>query len=61
MDLPEIAGEIVIYKNGCFKKVRRWLKGKHPKLGVITWGLSGWETIQDIEIIDANRFSVLPQ
>lgn len=47
----EIVGKQIIYQNNSFLRIKRWIKGKHPQLGVITLGLTGWETIQEIDII----------
>ena len=45
----EVLDEKVTYKSGCFERGQRWLRGIHPKLGVISRGLTGWETVQDFE------------
>jgi hypothetical protein len=47
----EILGEQVIERNGDRKKVRRWLRGKHPELGKIIRGYTGYETVQEVEVI----------
>ena len=51
----EILDEHVLYQNNSFKRVRRWLRGKHPKLGVLSMGgITGeWETIQVTDVIMA--------
>lgn len=45
----EVLDELILYKSGCFERGRRWLRGQHPKLGVIAWGYTGWETVQDFD------------
>ena len=40
----EMVHEEIIYSNGSFLHVRRWVKGKHPHLGKILYGFTGWET-----------------
>jgi len=47
----EILDEQIFYKQGCFEKGRRWIKGCHPELGVLVHGWSGWETVQDFDRI----------
>lgn len=47
----EILDEQIIQKSGCFERGRRWLRGRHPKLGTIVWGLTGWETMQEFDRI----------
>ena len=42
----EILGEQFIERN----RVRRWLRGKHPDLGAVIQGYTGWETVQELEI-----------
>jgi hypothetical protein len=57
----EILDEHVLYQSGCFKRVKRWLLGKHPKLGVLARsGITGeWETIQETDVIMAmHKFTV---
>ena len=55
----EILDEHVLYQKDCFRKVRRWLRGKHPELGVLHVGYSGWETIQEVEVmIPTHTFTV---
>jgi hypothetical protein len=48
---PEILDTHIIYQQNSFAIVRRWLRGAHPNLGVITWGWTGFETIQEKCII----------
>lgn len=56
----EVLDEQITYKSGCFERGRRWLKGKHPKLGSIAWGYTGWETVQDFDRIrPMNTFTVI--
>ena len=47
-----ILDEQVLYQSGSFRKVRRYVKGKHPHLGPMLVGWSGgWETIWETEVI----------
>ena len=48
---PEILDEHILYKNGSYERVRRWFRGRHPKLGVLVQGYTGWETIQEYDRI----------
>ena len=48
---PELLSEVTVHKNGSFCIVRRWYRGKHPHLGTIIWGLTGWETYQEAYVI----------
>lgn len=56
----EILDEEIIFQRGCFKRVRRWLKGAYPGLGVIIKGFTGQETVieQDV-IVPMGRFQVI--
>lgn len=47
----EVLGEEVIHESGSYKRVRRWLRGWHPKLGVLTWGWAGRETVAELDIV----------
>lgn len=48
---PELLGTIVLHQSGSFMQVRRYYRGIHPALGVITWGLTGWETMVETSVI----------
>ncbi len=51
----EILSEELLYKQGSFRKVKRWLRGKHPSLGILIpphVGLSGdWETMVELSLV----------
>lgn len=47
----EILGEEILSQNGSFRRVRRWVRGVHPELGVIVQGYTGWETMMDVDVI----------
>lgn len=47
----EILDEHILHKSGCFERVRRWIRGCHPKLGVLIQGHTGWETVQEYDRI----------
>jgi len=49
--MDEVLSEEVLYRNGVFLEVRRWLKGIHPEKGKVCWGWTGWETVQEISLI----------
>lgn len=53
-----ILDEQVLYSNGKYKRVRRWLEGKHPHLGKLHHGWTGWETIQEVDVIEFHTFDV---
>lgn len=56
----EIVNETVLYssESGTFKKIRRWVRGWHPKLGKLLWGYTGQETEIDIDVICSKTFMV---
>jgi hypothetical protein len=51
MFTPEVLDEQVIFEHGHFQRVRRWWRGIHPDKGVVIRGLSGWETVEEIDRI----------
>jgi len=58
----EMVGEQILYSNGSLSRVRRWIKGQHPHLGKIIYGLTGWETEVEIDVIKPLRlFSVVEE
>lgn len=56
----EILEEHILSQSGCFKRVKRWLRGMHPTLGVLHRGYTGWETIQETDVVMAmGTFTVI--
>lgn len=51
MEGIDILNEQVVSRSGSFVRIKRWLRGVHPELGVIMWGLTGWETLIEKDII----------
>ena len=47
----EIVGEQVLYQNGSFRRVRRWIRGWHPELGQLMMGFTGPETVMEVDSI----------
>ena len=46
-----ILGEQVLSEYGFFRRVRRFVKGKHPDLGILQVGWSGgWETVWETDV-----------
>jgi len=46
-----ILGEVVVSQNGPYRRVRRYIKGKHPQLGELHVGLSkDWETVWEVDV-----------
>jgi len=48
---PTLLNERVIYEQGSYSRVEQYLQGHHPKLGILTHGWSGEETIRQIDRI----------
>ena len=48
---PSILSEQIINTTPQSVTIRRWIKGKHPRMGVLQIGWSGdWETVVDTTI-----------
>lgn len=47
----EVLDEQIVYQNGPFLRVKRWLRGSYPELGIIHCGLTGIETIVEKDVI----------
>ena len=47
----EVLDEHVLKQYGSYKRVKRWLRGRHPTLGVLHMGYTGWETIQEADVL----------
>jgi hypothetical protein len=57
--MPEILDQHVIFQNGPHQRVRRWWRGVRPEKGTIIWGLTGWETVEEIDrFVPAHTFVV---
>ena len=51
MSEPEVLSTEIISTSGSLRHVRRYLRGIHPHRGVIHYGYTGWETIEDKFVI----------
>ena len=58
MDI-EVLSERVIFQKGSYKRVERWLRGIHPERGKIIRGLTGWETVEEADVICNHKFRVI--
>jgi hypothetical protein len=47
----QILDQHILYQQGSFYKVRRWVQGWHPHLGTLTWGITGKETIIETSVV----------
>lgn len=60
MDL-QILGERILRQSNGIKIVQRYIKGWHPHLGQLHWGLQGPETIVETTVVSLQHlFTVLP-
>ncbi len=50
-NMVEILDEITLSRSGCYRRIRRYLRGVHPDRGPIVMGLTGWETVEDVDVI----------
>lgn len=55
---PLVVGEQVVSIHGNTLTIRRYLKGWHPELGQLHWGLSGPETVVESTIVRLHKFFV---
>lgn len=53
-----IVGEQIIHRGSNIVVLRRFLKGWHPELGLLHWGLSGPETIMEVMQVPARLFTI---
>lgn len=60
--MVEILDEWILHKSNSYERVRRWLKGIHPERGIITYGYTGWETVEEVDRIRPMKsFEVLDE
>jgi hypothetical protein len=50
--------EKVISRLGGLPRVRRWWSGVHPERGMITLGWSGWETVEEKDVVPIHIVNV---
>ena len=50
-----IVGEVVLHEHGSFRRIRQYIAGWHPDLGVLHFGWSGRETIVERDVISPVR------
>jgi hypothetical protein len=56
----DILDEQVLYQNGSFRRIRRWLMGWYPERGILIIGYTGKETIEEIsKVIPIGLFVVV--
>lgn len=56
MEQNVVLDEHVLYEQGNFRYVRRWLRGRHPHLGPMMVGWSGdWETVVETGVVRPAR------
>ena len=59
MPNKELLDQHVLFQHGPLQRVRRWWRGIHPEKGTITWGWTGWETVEEKDrIVPAHTFTV---
>ena len=51
MPEQELLDEKVIEQRGRLRRIRRWLRGVHPGRGVIIQGLTGLETVEELDCV----------
>jgi hypothetical protein len=56
---PELLDTKVLVVQGSWRRVQRWYRGVHPTLGKIHHGLTGLETIEEIDIFIPNHLFVI--
>jgi hypothetical protein len=54
----KILDDQIISQPGYLKRIRRWWQGVHPELGTITFGWTGWETVQEKDVLPIHTFTV---
>jgi hypothetical protein len=47
VSMTDLLDQKVIHQNQHLQHVRRWWRGIHPSKGVICWGWTGWETVEE--------------
>jgi hypothetical protein len=47
----DLLDEKVISQQGRKKRIQRWWRGIHPDKGVIVQGYTGWETLEEKDLI----------
>lgn len=53
---PVILDTKIIGQFGAYVRLRRWLRGIHPTRGYIIRGLTGWETVEEKDVLRPLHF-----
>jgi hypothetical protein len=62
MPVAELLDEIILLQRGRFQRVRRYWRGIHPERGVITYGWTGWETVEECDrVLPLNTVNIKNQ
>jgi hypothetical protein len=51
MRKTDLLDEKVLFQEGRYKRIKRWWRGIHPHRGVIIQGYTGWETVEEKDLI----------
>ena len=54
MNNLEIVSEEIIRQQGSYYFIRRYIKGWHPEYGLLHFGYSGKETVQEITVLKSS-------
>lgn len=49
--MPKLIATVVLYRKGPFTRIRRYWSGHHPNLGVLHFGWTGPETIEERDVL----------
>lgn len=51
----DILDQQIVYQRGSFQRIKRWWRGIRPGRGTITWGWTGWETVEETDRVIPTR------
>ena len=55
----ELLNQEIVLQRGPFQRVRRWWRGIRPGKGRVIRGLTGWETVEEIDrLLPSHKFAV---
>lgn len=58
METSDILDTQIISQANAVRRVRRWWRGIHPEKGIITRGLTGWETVEERDLLPVHILDV---
>lgn len=55
----DILDQVTVKQAGNIRRIRRYFQGVYPDCGVIVRGITGWETVEETDVVVASHIFVV--